>query len=71
MTETRSQDEGDTASAIDELRYARNAYNSSVAAAEGFVSGRRVASLRISEKRLRDLLWDNRNLLIDLALTGR
>lgn len=51
-----------------ELRYARNSYNSAVAAAAGFVSGRRVESLKMAEKRLRKLLWDNRDALIARAL---
>jgi len=70
MSETVTKTE-EPAGAIAELRYARNAYKSSVAAADGFVSGRRVASMKIAEARLRDLLWTHRDLLVELALQQR
>jgi hypothetical protein len=47
-----------------ELRNAWNAYKSTVSAAEGFVSGYRVANLRNAERRLRDLLWKHRDALV-------
>lgn len=50
--------------ASQQLRFALNSYKSSVASADGYVSGRRVATLRIDEKTLRDLLWEHREEIV-------
>jgi hypothetical protein len=48
-----------------EIRAARNSYRSAVRAADGFVSGNRVASARIAEKHLREMLWKHRDALVE------
>lgn len=59
--------------ALQAIRLARNGYNSAVAAASGYVSGKRIYNLRQEEKRLRNLLWQHRDAIADLiaALDGK
>lgn len=54
-----------TTEIFQEIRAARNLYRVCEQSAEGFISGVRVKSLKIAEKKLRDLLWQHRDFLIE------
>lgn len=44
---------------------ARNAYNSSAAASAAYISGKTVQNRKHDERRLRNLLWGHRDVIID------
>lgn len=46
--------------------WARNSYNSSVVAANGFISGKRIYAVREDKKRLEAALWEARDEIADL-----
>lgn len=52
--------------ALQEVRRAHNAYQSAVADAAPFTTGRRVESRRLVEHRLRTTLWLHRDAIADL-----
>lgn len=65
-TSDRSHEQGGLMNAQEriELRNAWNGYRSSAAAAEHFVSGHRIVSLKAAKKRLAEQLWQHRDTLV-------
>lgn len=52
-----------------ELRTARNRYNSSLIEAQGYSSGKRIYNLKHDERRLRNLLWEHREYIVNQLTT--
>lgn len=56
---------------IDDVRLAMNIYRTALAAAEGFNQRQAHISLHKAEKRLRDLLWEHKDSLVELVRAFR